>query len=182
MKREAVMEKERRIEGEQRPEGSVLFYAALFHSGTPLVACSTAEAASQSPLLVRPVTLHHWGQRALFLPDNEPASTSVHPPHSPPPLSKLPQFSRRQKLSRRKEELFQHHLSVLRAARFSFTHSGFCDDLGKRRAFILNTPISWDRQISADLHCKFPVPLVVTVHPCNQIMPAEGSGTKTCKF
>lgn len=54
-----------------------LFLAALFHSGTPLVARSTAEAASQSPLLVRPVTLHHWGQRALRLPINEPASASV---------------------------------------------------------------------------------------------------------
>lgn len=33
-----------------------LFPAALFHSGTPLVARSTAEAAGQSPLLVWPVT------------------------------------------------------------------------------------------------------------------------------
>lgn len=48
--------------------------------------------------------------------------------------------------------------------------------------FIFNTLISLDGQISAEPHCKFPVPLVVTVHPCNQIMPAEGSGTKTCKF
>lgn len=31
----------------------------LFHSGTPPAARSTAEAASQSPFLVCPVTLHH---------------------------------------------------------------------------------------------------------------------------
>lgn len=48
-----------------------------FHSGTPLVPRSTAEAASQSPFLVCPVTPHQRGQRALCLPINEPASASV---------------------------------------------------------------------------------------------------------
>lgn len=74
-------------EGEARRKESeqCLFPAALFHSGTPPVARSTAEAASQSPLLVCPVTLHHWGQRALRLPINEPASASVPlpPPQTP---------------------------------------------------------------------------------------------------
>lgn len=70
-------------EQKKKEESRVLFHAALFHSGTPLVARSTAEAASQSPLLVCPVTLHHWGQRALCLPINEPASALVPPLHSP---------------------------------------------------------------------------------------------------
>lgn len=69
--------KKREKKGKEEEESSVLFHAALFHSGTPLVARSTAEAASQSPLPVCPVTLHHWGQRAPCLPINEPASAPV---------------------------------------------------------------------------------------------------------
>lgn len=76
-KKEAKTKKENKEKGKEKEESSVLFHAALFHSGTPLVARSTAEAASQSPLPVYPVTLHHWGQRALCLPINEPASASV---------------------------------------------------------------------------------------------------------
>lgn len=53
----------------KKEESSVLFHAALFHSGTPLVALSTAEAASQSPLPVYPVTLHHWGSKGAVPPN-----------------------------------------------------------------------------------------------------------------
>lgn len=71
-------------EGEEKKRSEqFLFPAALFNSGTPLVARSTAEAASQSPLPVCPVTLHQRGQRALRLPINEPASASVPPRHFP---------------------------------------------------------------------------------------------------
>lgn len=66
----------------RRAQPHFLFHAALFHSWTPLVARSTAEAASQSPLLVCPVTPHHWGQRVLGLPINEPASAPL-PPKTP---------------------------------------------------------------------------------------------------
>lgn len=81
-------------------ERAVFVPRALFHSGTPLVARSTAEAASQSPLLVRPVTLHHWGQRALRLPINEPASASV-PLSTPQP----PTIQRDTRRERREEGL-----------------------------------------------------------------------------
>lgn len=60
--------------------GRVWVHAALFHPRTPLVADSTAVAASQSPLAICPVTLHHHrGQRALCLPINGPRSASVSP-------------------------------------------------------------------------------------------------------
>lgn len=75
-------------EQKKKEESNVLFRAALFHPGTPLVAHSTAEAAGQSPLLIFPVTPHHWGQRALCLPINEPASATV--PLSSPPSSHNP--------------------------------------------------------------------------------------------
>lgn len=91
---------EEREGGEGKRSERCFVRAALFHSGTPLVARSTAEAASQSPLPVCPVTLHHWGQRALRLPINEPASASA--PLSTP---RTPTIQRETKLKPNGEEI-----------------------------------------------------------------------------
>lgn len=136
--------------------------AALFHSGTPLVPHSTAEAASQSPFPVCPVTLHHWGQRALRLPVNEPASSWMRPRLFP---------------------LDSHSGVKQRPCRR--THLQSPSNSAKVETF--QTPSTkkvpeFCGKAGATAPCRFPVPSVVTVHPCNQIMPAEGSGTKTCKF
>lgn len=81
--------------------GRVWVHAALFHPRTPLVADSTAVAASQSPLAICPVTLHHHrGQRALCLPINGPRSASVSP--SPPQTPTIQQEA----------EMKQKHLGV----------------------------------------------------------------------
>lgn len=134
--------KEARWERKESTEQSrVLFHAALFHFGTPLVACSTAEAASQSPLLVRPVTLHHWGQRALFLPVNEPASASA-----PPSLPKLPQSSGRQKGGRGRGELF-FSTTLEPPASASLLRSP--PRLLRAENLSFGTPSSWDGQMSA---------------------------------
>lgn len=161
--------------------GRVWVHAALFHPRTPLVADSTAVAASQSPLAICPVTLHHHrGQRALCLPINGPRSASVSP--SPPQTPTIQQEA----------EMKQKHLGVgyfpaapphtsVPPATLSLRPA-----VGRHHPQPICTCVEYLPRFagrkSAGARCKLPVPPAVTVHPCNQIMPAEGSGTKACKF
>lgn len=104
----------------------------------------------------------------------------------PPPLHslhKLPQFSGGQRRGRETSGVCILDASVPPPPPVGCLHRLGTSPWRRHQSFspgCFKRSCSFCRRQTA--RCSVRVPPALTVHPCNQIMPAEGSGTKTCKF